>query len=381
MTKRKSKKKAKAKKRKRQVKKQPQQINCHGFDYGIKPNTLSMFNPEFVDLWGKAQCIGVAYTIVPQLGLRIEVPTLGIAFDHYDIGIKVFQLFKQWIAPPCDASAINIVFAEYDKEHSYNMAIGVNPEQLILRTLGKDSNKDYEIITTSGFVVKNLPLSENYKQFKEYSQDKEVFVYPIKNVFPKNTQNFSSQKILFNADMLNIEHGFFKNDIKHLMGEGDSSSRESIYTILDKNKKAGQDDGKYERKIQMPDEVFLRREKQLRRFFPVLLIRLKHNKSFLKAKEQLNKYAEWQIIQAVCNLYAKGNWPEYGRGNKVDMIRIYQELRISVQDANEDAMLTFKFDVDSIEKQILFDMKYLHDNVCPNSKDNIKKELSSKGYL
>lgn len=381
MSKRKSKKKPKVKKRKREARKQPQQIICPGFDYGIKPNTLSMFNPEFIDLWGKAQCVGVAYTIVPQLGLRIEVPTLGIAFDHYDIGIKVFQLFKQWIAPPCDASAINIVFAEYEKEHSYNMAIGVDPEQLILRTLGEDSNKDYEIITSSGFVVKNLPLSENYRQFKEYAQNKEVFVYPIKNIYPKNINNFGSHKILFDADLINIEHGFFKNDIKYLIGRGDSSSKESIYKIFDRDKIIAQDNGKYERKIPTPDEVFLRREKQLRRFYPVLLIRLKHNNSFLKAQEQLNKYTEWQIIQAACNLYAKGNWPEFRQGNKADMIRIYQELRISAQDANEDAMLTFKFDAGSIEKQIFLDMKYLHDSVCPNSKDNINRELSSKGYL
>jgi hypothetical protein len=169
--------------------------------------------------------------------------------------------------------------------------------------------------------------------------------------------------------------------VKYLVGESDSSSKESIYMVLNKGKQIKENNEEYKRIIPSPGEVSIRRGNQLRRFFPVLLTRLKHNKSFLKAKDQLLKYSEWQIIQAACNLYAKNNWPEHGKGKNVNMTGIYQALRSSAQDANEDAMITFVFDVGSIEKQILHDMKYLHDNVCPNSKNNMIRELSNKGYI
>ena len=45
-----------------------------GFDYGIRPRVLSSFNPDFLEYWNKAKSIAMAYTIRPQLGVRIDLP-------------------------------------------------------------------------------------------------------------------------------------------------------------------------------------------------------------------------------------------------------------------------------------------------------------------
>ena len=381
MGKRRDLKKNKSRRRRRLPDTQFNKMNSPGFDYGIKPSALSMCNPEFIDLWAKAKCIGVAYTVIPQLGLRVEVPTISIVFKHNDIAVQLFKLFKKWMAPPCDSSAIILAFVEYEKELQYNMALGVDSEQLVLRNLGEEYSKDYEIITSSGCAVKELPLSENYKEFKSFAQGREIFVCAMKNIFPENIKNFSSHRSVFDSRLMDMEHGFFKNDIQFLTGSNRSSSKETIYSALSGGKIIAKEDSKFVRKIPTAEEVFLRRQKQLRRFFSILLMRLKCNKSYLEASNILCKYAEWQVVQAACNIYARHNWPKLGQGKDLNMIGIYDQLRNSAQDVYENAMLTFEYDAISIEKQLKLDMKYLHDCVCPNSPQKYWQELKSKGYI
>jgi len=120
----------------------------------------------------------------------------------------------------------------------------------------------------------------------------------------------------------------------------------------------------------------------LRRFFPVTLARLRHNDSFLAAKSVLSaNYKEWQIQQAACNLFARANWPQDGRGKDANMIRIYEKLSNRTQDATEDASLTFQFQLSELEEQIQADMRYLHSCVCPDSQLDTREDLEARGYI
>jgi hypothetical protein len=101
----------------------------------------------------------------------------------------------------------------------------------------------------------------------------------------------------------------------------------------------------------------------------------------LASKVLQGKYAKWQINQAACNLYARGNWPELGHGKNVDMMGIYNKLRQSMQDAYEETPLHFKCEEKELEIQIRCDVKYLHSSVCPGSTENTASELRTKGYL
>ena len=78
---------------------------------------------------------------------------------------------------------------------------------------------------------------------------------------------------------------------------------------------------------------------------------------------------------------AKANWPEHEQGKAVDMITIYNKLRNATQDATEDSALYFDYASTTLKKQIQLDVKYLHSEICPKSKQDPIKELKFKGYL
>lgn len=76
-----------------------------GLDYGIRPHIMSVANIDFSNLWNKAKCIAMAYTVIPQQGLRVNLPMAGMVFENFDFAEELFKLMKSWMSPPCDESA------------------------------------------------------------------------------------------------------------------------------------------------------------------------------------------------------------------------------------------------------------------------------------
>jgi hypothetical protein len=353
-----------------------------GFDYGIRPTIASVFNPEFLNLWNEAVCVAMAYTFIPQVGLRENVPLAGLAFEKYDKAIELFRLLKSWMEPPCDKSAVKISFIENPEANKYHLHMGPDHLQLLRRTIGEDADKDYCSITFAGFVNKEFPISEYFRQFRNMAEGKEILVCPINAAGKINAPNNTSFVFPLNASEINVEIGFFKEDIRFLnKSQLEPETMEYLST-----EKMGRDFSKGKAPspppLPTPAEVVQQRDRQLRRFFPVILARLPYNESFTQASKNLqSKYAKWQIDQAACNLYARGNWPELGYGKNVDMMGIYSKLRHSVQDACEETPLHFKFEEKELEIQIRCDVKYLHSSVCLGSTENAASELRTKGYL
>lgn len=353
-----------------------------GFDYGIRPSVASIFNPEYLNLWSRAKSIAMVYTIIPQFGVRPNLPLAGIAFEEFDVAKDFFSLLKSWMEPPCDESAVDIYFIEDMKKKVYFLIMGVNSKQLLLRTFGIDADKDYMDCGIVAYICKKFPLSKFYQGFKEIADGKEILVCPIK-ADPKIKELCETGKSYqMNYVEIDGELGFIKNDIRFLDKEKlIPNSPEYFIARLDERKEQPKQPTP-QLPISQPNEVNIQRGNQLKRFFPVTLARLHHNKSFNEAKESLmNRYVDWQITQAACNLFARANWPENGYGKNVDMVQIYQKMRSFAQDATEDATLTFKFDSKTVEEQIQLDMQYLHSYVCPNTDKDPQQELKSKGYI
>ena len=352
-----------------------------GFDYGIRPSIASMFNTDFIDLWRKAQPIAMAYTGFSQIGIRVNVPVAGIVCEKIDHAEKLFSLMKSWMEPPCDESAIDISFVSDEEKKQYSMCMSVNPKALLIRTIGEDSERDFQGIGITGGVRKEFPLSNYFRRFKTIAHNKEALVCPIEapSGFSSGQDNISVGLEL-RHDAIKIDSGFYKKDI--LFDDIDSvKANPSLTGNHFFGDKAKTEDFKALETLS-PQEVMLQRRRQLRRFFPVTLARLPFNKIYIKAKEQLLcTYLEWQIEQAVCNLHARAAWPKYGYGKKAEMLEIYKMLRNCAQDVTEMQIVEFQFEVKDLKKQINNDMKYLHSYVCPNSQDNPKQELKSKGYI
>lgn len=353
-----------------------------GFDYGVRPHIMSVANLDFSNLWFKAKCIAMAYTVIPQLGLRANLPMAGMVFERFDFAEELFKLMNSWMSPPCNESAVDIYFIEDKKQNDYHLVIGTNMQQLLLRTFGEDSEKDYLTLGIVIHICKRFPLSDYFKTFKKIAQNKEVFVCPLKDDSHLKHLDGTSITVPVYDDQIGFSIGFVKSDIRFLKKESiaPESQEHFLVDIIDKKEpKMEKPSGP---PIPTSEDVKVQRTKQMKRFFPVTIARLPYNHSFNSAKEKLiSKYAEWQIVQAACNIFARANWPEYGHGEKADMIQIYQKLRTSAQDATEDATLTFEFAPKALEKQIRLDMQYLHSYVCPNSKAESQIELKSKGYI
>lgn len=277
---------------------------------------------------------------------------------------------------------VDIYFIEDMKQNDYYLVIGTNMQQLLLRTFGEDSEKDYLTLGIVIHICKRFPLSDYFKTFKKIAQNKEVFVCPLKDDSHLKHLDGTSITVPVYDDQIGFSVGFVKSDIRFLKKESiaPKSQEHFLVDIIDKkkpNKKRPSGPS-----IPTYEDVKIQRTRQIKRFFPVTTARLPYNHSFNSAKEKLiSKYAEWQIVQGACNIFARANWPEYGYGEKTDMIQIYQKLRTSTQDATEEAILSFEFAPETIEEQIKFDMEYLHSSVCPNSKVDPQTELKSKGYL
>lgn len=348
-----------------------------GFDYGVKPRIMSIFNLEFVTLWNEAKCGGIGYTVIDQYKIYSDLPLMTLGCENKQAMEKLFKLIKSWMEPPGDQSAVDVFFIEDEKQVRYFFCMTVNVEQLILRTFGRGAEEDYDVLATSGGIAKEFAISENYRTFKKLAQNQTVFV----TLHKLNLSKVEDERRVASFSTYitpNFQSGFTKNDIRFC---DKSSLRPNTleYALVNKSEKL---DEQSALPAYVAKNVHKLRRRQLRRFFPVTLARLSYNESFMAAKSALlAKYKEWQLLQAACNLFARANWPDDGYGKNADMIRIYQKLRTSTQDATEDATLTFKFETSGIEKQIQLDMEYLHSCVCPNSREDPKKELESKGYI
>ena len=351
-----------------------------GFDYGILPTVACAFDPEFVSLWNKAKCIGIGYTEIPQYGMRHDLLQASLIFEDHGSAANLFRLIKSWMEPPCDESAINICFVEDAERKKYYLNMGVDPEQLLIRTLGIDAERDFIPLEIVAYASKEFHLSEAFKRFRQIAEGEEIMLCVMKaDPRLRRTDGWASVMLPADDSMIDLELAFIKRDIRFLDRRALTPELAAFYEECD-GKRLSKDPPSP--RIPSPREVETQRQKQLRRFFPVTLARLSCNESFERAKQEFaNEYQDWQITQAACNLFARANWSEFGYGKNIQMFEIYQRLRESRQDATEKATLTFVFEESKMREQIKTDQEYLHSCVCPGSKGDPREELESKGYL
>lgn len=358
--------------------------STQGFDYGILPSLCITANPNFYELYYKAKCLAVSYTVIPQVGMRSDIPMIGLAFENYKIARQWFMMIKDMMTSPCDESALDMSFVEDLEDNRYFFHVGINIQQLFLRTLGKGGEKDFRPMGITTTLSKDFKISKYFLDFKNNFKGEDILVCPMKlekNV-AKKTGGYDSFKFAFNPDNVEYDVGFWKKDIE--FNDVVSMDQDSTAYISSKIASGEKPEKKNLPALDVPsaDEVRNLRIKQMRRFFPVILARIEYNNSYRTAEEFLVKsYLEWQVLQAACNILIKNNSQDRKNNSQIDMFDIYNQLRNSAQDANEDWFLNFDFEIEELEKQILLDVKYLHSEVCKGSKLDPKKELISGGYL
>jgi hypothetical protein len=127
-------------------------------------------------------------------------------------------------------------------------------------------------------------------------------------------------------------------------------------------------------------EVFLHRERQLKRFFPVTLERLRFNKRFVDVQRSLESrgFQTWQIRQAACNLALKHWRPELysdGEGkNGSGPAAIVMHLLHHEETADEEALPAVELNPEALRAQIIADGVALLQHLEPKTQGNLSQK-------
>jgi hypothetical protein len=131
-------------------------------------------------------------------------------------------------------------------------------------------------------------------------------------------------------------------------------------------------------------QIANRRARHLKKFYALTIARLEHNPVFRESALALNdRHERWQITQAACNLICADWFPDArGLDGKPDFRKAYDSLRGSPEVVLDARSLEKPLTVDVLRTQVGEDMKYLWQQVRPNSPpSNIEPKLRHLGLL
>lgn len=345
--------------------KQKPEEPLYGMDYGVPPRYMLMANPALMELWNQAKCIGLGYLILPKFGSFVDVPCVGIMFEHTDEAIRIFKLLQSWDCESGSGRGTDISFTENQTANSYTMAIGPNIPEMIRRLLDSSMQEDYSVLTIGLTVGKTIDLSENFRWLRDQPRNKPIVFAPGNKVAIAPIENALAKSDVQFFDAANLP----KESIEYAMSSGEAET----------------DPQKDLKPLPIsPVQIAAKRERQLKRFFPIAMARLEHNPTFIQITKQLNrKHERWQLVQAACNILCSERFPKCrAKDGKLDFHKAYDELRQSPEKVGDDMPLLKEFSTEAIETQIAQDEAYLFDQVRPNSKgDDAVPTLRTLGLL
>lgn len=313
----------------------------NGWDYGVLPRFLVMANPALPELWQAAKCDALGFFFLPNVGGEREVPAVALRFDSIAKGREFFDILRGLDNEPGSGRGSNISFIQDPAHDCYTIVIGINEEELIERTVGRDRQEDYTINVATVTVTKEFSLSERFQWLRRTSAAKPIFFAPA------------------SQSGTDFEAGFLKRNT--VFSDRESLSRESIEYYLTAQ---GNDDGEethFPPPPVIPAEIESRRKRQLDRFFPITLARLPFNTSYQAvATEIKSHFREWQILQAACNLTCPVRFSELTQADgTMNWDDVYEALRHHPESADSDVALRHKFYVTALREQITEDARYL----------------------
>jgi hypothetical protein len=127
-------------------------------------------------------------------------------------------------------------------------------------------------------------------------------------------------------------------------------------------------------------KVLLQRERQLKRFFPVTLERLRFNKRFVDVQRSLERrgFQTWQIRQAACNLTLQHRRPElYSDGateNGSGPAAIVMHLLHNEETIDEVALPVVELNPEALRAQITADGLALLQYLQPKTQGNLSQK-------
>jgi len=354
--------------------------NLFGYDYGTKPQVVIVGDMEFRDIL-RSSFIALAYGQIPKFRALKNCPLLMMVFEDEDSGHKCFAHFNSWCNASGDGDAVGVGFIEFDSGE-YGICIFQDHESIVKQYISEIHRPEVEPIVMNVGHLKMFPeQSKGYRWFKSLAEKGKFILAPgTSECAPMSDFGI----IKGNAHFFN-EKQIPKNTMEYILMKLKSGRQSEVQRHSP-------------RELRLTDEEIRdRRCRQLRRFFPVTIERLKLNQEFLKIKHKLKEegYKEWQIFQAACNICLAFRAPELldsaenisGSDQKDTVsIRILDYLLANIEDLSISLPPLEKLSVEIMHKQIYIDsvklIKYFTAAEIPEKKmTEIQNDLITFGLL
>ena len=270
-----------------------------GCDYGIKPAMRILGDTEFSDLLRRG-LMALGYARLPQFGPFVQSPLLAMLFNSGEIARECFAIFAGWAERSEDGDAVSVSFIEF-QNGEYGLCVYPNQNMLVERCVPEELRAEVDPLVLCIGHLKMFPQqSDWYRWFKDAARDGPFLLAPstqeedlLDLAIPKRQVTFYPEEEVpehtIEAALLKLHNGTLDDSV--------TSQLEHPHTLPD------------------PSEIASRRSRQLDKFFPVTLERLRHHEGFQRAKEELlaQRYELWQISQAACNIILQSRAPELFR--------------------------------------------------------------------
>ena len=343
-----------------------------GCDFGIRPRYAILTDVTFVDHLKAHQALG--YGVLPSFGLLIKPPVLYYVFDDENSARECFTIFKRWVDHSNDGDAVSLTFIEFD-DGAYGLITAPDLDRLIDRTLPSSDREEFEPLAITANRMLEVPTqSDHYRWFKTVVTTSPFVVAPA---------------ALESGPLLNL--AFRKREITFLR-ESEVPEDHPAYIYAQRRARAQKEFKRQSPPVPPSAEVFLQRERHLKRFFPVTLERLRFNKRFVDVQRSLERrgFQTWQIRQAACNLTLKQRRPEmYSNGEKENASgpsAIVTYLLDHEETIDEEALPSAELNAEALRAQIIADgftlLQYLDPEIPENlSPKAIQGRLQKMGML
>jgi hypothetical protein len=299
----------------------------YGFDYGTKPRVMILGDftfPQFIS----NKLLGVGYGFYPQYKEWLRIPMLALIFETEDEGKKAFEPLISWIdGSKGNTNAVEISIIEYIDDSKYGFGIAQNTDLLMARSIPPELKDEISLNFSIASYLKILDKTSNqYKEFMNWVANSPYILLP-----GTRTGLVSSHIIL--KEKLNVIHQKDLSDTSEetILASLIASEQPPPKTLIpEQSEKAFPT---------MPiEEITKRREIQLKRFFPITYEKILAWVGFESLKVEINKqgYEDWQIIQAICNIFLIRNQSELFSDAETSIVDILQYLIANSQDIVND---------------------------------------------
>ena len=331
-----------------------------GCDFGVRPRYAILTDVTFVNHLKAHQALG--YGVLPSFGLLINPPVLSYLFDDEGSARECFTIFKRWVDHSNDGDAVSLTVIEFD-DGAYGLITAPDLDRLIDRTLPSSIREEFEPLAITAHRMLEVPRqSDGYRWFKAAVTTSPFVVAPAAvESGPLLTLAFRKREISF----------FRASEVP----EGHPA-----YVYAQRRGRAEKVFKRHGPPMPPSAEVFLQREHQLKRFFPVTLERLRFNKRFVDVQKSLERrgFQTWQVRQAACNLTLKHRRPELysdGEGeNGSGPAAIVMHLLHHEETIDEMALPIVELDAEALRAQIIADGLALLQHLEPKTQDNLSQK-------